>query len=252
MDEDKSFQPFPTPRRNQGSLPLCGEWQRVLLCIDMQFLGCEDGYGAFENHRRSGVSEEAIRYYLRRLHETVFPNVARLQACFREKGHEVIHTRIQSLTRDGRDRSLEHKRLGLHAPPGSRLAQFVPEVAPKEDEIVLDKTASGVFSSTNIAYLLRNLCVSELFVTGVYTNECVSSAVRSAADLGFDVTLIADATAAITPELHDATLLTTEGRYARVLDTAEVLAGLQEEEAGNRVSSLEDIGLDQKRSRNMK
>ena len=59
-----------------------------------------------------------------------------------------------------RDRSLEHKRLGLFAPPGSKLAEFIPAVAPQGDEIVIEKTASGVFISTNIEYILRNLCVS--------------------------------------------------------------------------------------------
>lgn len=96
-------------------------------------------------------------------------------------------------------------------------------MAPHGDEIVINKTASGVFVSTHLEYILRNLCVSEIFVVGVYTNECISSAVRSAGDLGFFVHLVADATAAITEDLHDATLVTVRDRYARVMDTAEVL-----------------------------
>jgi nicotinamidase-related amidase len=206
----------------------CDSWQKALLCIDLQHLGCAEGFGVFENHRRSGVAEDAIRYYLERVRQVVVPNVRRLQEYFREHGLEVIHFRIQSLTADGRDRSPEHKRLGLHAAPGSKLAEFLPEVAPANDEIVISKTASGVFTATNLEYVLRNLCVSELFVTGVYTNECISSAVRSASDLGFRVNLVADGTAALTPELHEATLLTTHGRYARVLTSEEVIDYLQD------------------------
>jgi nicotinamidase-related amidase len=71
--------------------------------------------------------------------------------------------------------------------------------------------------------------VAELYVVGVYTNECVSSSVRSAADLGFDVHLISDGTAAITEELHKATLLTSKDRYARVLTTEEAIAQLEGE-----------------------
>src|SRR5690554_5898859 len=112
MDERELFQPFPTPLRRKAGAPLCGDWQRALLCIDMQTMGCEEGRGVFENHRRSGVSEEAIQYYLRRVQRSVLPNVGRLQKHFRRAGHEVMHTRIRSLTHDGRDRSLEHKRLG--------------------------------------------------------------------------------------------------------------------------------------------
>ena len=73
--------------------------------------------------------------------------------------------------------------------------------------------------------------IAELFIVGVYTNECVSSSVRSAADLGFDVRLIADATAAITPELHEATLLTSKDRYAQVLNTQEALESLEKNQA---------------------
>lgn len=225
----QAFEPIPTLRGIRGSdsnrnLP----WQRCLLCIDLQHLGCSEGFGVFENHRKSGVSEDAIQYYLKTLRETVIPNVSKLQRFFRDRQFEIVHTRIQSLTEDGRDRSLEHKRLGLHAPPGSKLAEFLDDVKPQKNEVVLNKTASGAFVSTNIEYLLRNMQVAELYVVGVYTNECVSSSVRSAADLGFDVNLISDGTAAITEELHKATLLTSKDRYARVLTTEETIAQLKD------------------------
>lgn len=227
-DFGKRYQPAPKgPTERQDGR--CDSWQKALLCIDLQHLGCAEGFGVFENHRRSGVGEDAIQYYLERVRDVVVPNVRRLQDYFRNTDYEVIHFRIQSLTADGRDRSPEHKRLGLHAEPGSKLAEFLPEVAPVSDEIVLGKTASGVFTSTNLEYVLHNLCVSEIFVTGVYTNECISSAVRSASDLGFRVNLVSDATAALTRELHEATLLTTHGRYARVLNSEEVIAYLEEE-----------------------
>ncbi|GGD63265.1 cysteine hydrolase family protein [Lacimicrobium alkaliphilum] len=230
MEPDKRFQPGPlgSHQKKQGS-PLCESWQKALLCIDLQYLGCAEGYGVFESHRKSGVSEDAIQYYLRRVRDTVVPNVSKLQEYFRANDHEVIHIHIQSLTEDGRDRSLEHKRLGLHAPPGSKLAEFLPEVAPVDDEIVLSKTASGVFIATNIESVLRNLCISELYIAGVYTNECISSAVRSASDLGFQVSLISDCTAAITKELHKATLLTLNERYAQVMSADELIRQLEAE-----------------------
>lgn len=224
------FQPSPLGNSQQED-GLCTEWRKILLCIDLQYLNCVDKFGVFENHRQSGVDEEAITYYLNRVHDTVVPNVQKLQQYFRtQEGHEVIHVRIQSLTRDGRDRSREHKRLGLHAAPGSKVAEFLPEVAPADNEIIINKTASGVFVSTNIEYVLRNLCASELYVVGVYTNECVSSSVRSACDLGFKVYLLDDATAAITEDMHQATLLITHGRYAEVLSTGDVLAGTAEQD----------------------
>ncbi|MBT2987678.1 MAG: cysteine hydrolase [Candidatus Thiodiazotropha sp. (ex Ctena orbiculata)] len=195
----------------------------ALLCIDMQYLDAAPGFGVFASAEASGVPPEAQEYYFDRLKYTVLPNVRRLQDTFRSRGLEVIHTRIQSLTQDGRDRSPGHKRLNLHAAPGSREAEFLEEVAPQENEIVINKTASGVFNSTNIGYILRNLEITGLFVTGVYSNECVSTAIRDACDLGFYVTLISDGCATVTPELQRATMITMKDRYARVLNTDEAI-----------------------------
>src|SRR3546814_12653431 len=87
---------------------------------------------------------------------------------------EVIHTIIRSLTRDGRDRSLDHKLTPLHVAPDDPLGDPVPALAPDGDEIVLPKTSSGVFNSTNIDYILRNLGVSHLVVAGIMTDQCRS------------------------------------------------------------------------------
>lgn len=227
---DPRYQPSPRGDMEGDDHPgRCERWRKALLCIDLQYLGCAEGYGVFENHRKSGVTEAAIKYYLNRVNETVVPNVSRLQDSFRGKSHEVLHSRIQSLTQDGRDRSPEHKQLELHAPPGSKIAEFLPDVTPLEDEVVINKTASGVFISTNIEYVLRNLCISELFIAGVLTNECISSAARSASDLGFKVYVLSDACAGITEELHDAALLTMQDRYATVISTEEAIDMLAQE-----------------------
>jgi nicotinamidase-related amidase len=200
----------------------------ALLCIDMQYLDAAPGYGVFANAETSGIPVEAQEYYFDRLKYTVLPNVRRLQDAFRARELEVIHTRIQSLTEDGRDRSPGHKRLGLHAAPDSKEAQFLEEIAPLENEIVINKTASGVFTATNIEYILRNLGINGLFVVGVYSNECVSTAIRDACDLGFHVTLISDGCATVTPELQRATITTMKDRYARVMTTTDAIKEIQE------------------------
>ena len=199
----------------------------ALLCIDMQYLDAAPGFGVFADADASGVPHEAQEYYFNRLDEIVLPNVRRLQDAFRERELEVIHTRIQSLTIDGRDRSPGHKRLNLHAAPESKEAEFLEQIAPIENEIVINKTASGVFTSTNIQYILRNMEITGLFVVGVYSNECVSTAIRDACDLGFYVTLISDGCATVTPELQQATITTMKDRYARVLTTDEAIAEIR-------------------------
>ncbi len=199
------------------------EHHTALLCIDLQFLDAARGFGVFANAEKSGVPPAAAEYYFDRLDNVVLPNVRRLQDSFRANGLEVIHTRIQSLTKDGRDRGPGHKRLGLHAAPGSKESEFIPVIAPIGDEIIINKTASGVFNSTNLEYVLRNMGITGLFVVGVYSNECVSTAIRDACDLGFYVTLIEDGCATVTPELQNATLTTMKDRYARVLTTEQVI-----------------------------
>ena len=110
---------------NKGHFENLTHHNTALLCIDMQYLDAADGYGLFKHDGTSPVSQEGRDYYFSQLRETVLPNVHNLQNCFRAHGLEVIHIRIQSLTRDGRDRSKGHKRLNLLAPPGSGEACFL-------------------------------------------------------------------------------------------------------------------------------
>jgi len=194
----------------------------ALLVIDLQYLDAAKGYGVFKDITTSGIPWEQQEYYFKTLEDYVLPNVKRLLKVFRDRKMEVIHTRIQSLTSDGRDRSNGHKRLGLLATPGSKEAEFLSEVKPMEDEIIINKTASGVFSSTNLNYVLQNLSINELIVAGVYTNECVETTVRDACDLGYLVTMVEDACTTVTPELHQGTINSLKGRYASVMTTREV------------------------------
>ncbi|MBN2226165.1 MAG: cysteine hydrolase [candidate division Zixibacteria bacterium] len=199
----------------------------ALLCIDMQYLDAAPGHGVFADIAKSTISVESQEYYFKSLEKLVLPNVRRLQDCFRRHGLEVVHIRIQSLTRDGRDRSNGHKQLGLLAPPGSKEAEFLELVAPADDEIVINKTASGVFTATNLYYVLKNLNIDSVWVTGVYTEECVSTTVRDASDLGFFVTLIEDGCTSVTPELHSFTIATLKDRYTRVIDTDAALTEIE-------------------------
>jgi len=200
----------------------------ALLVIDLQYLDAAPGMGVFADAEKSGVPKEAQEYYFKRLDHVVLPNVRRLQDNFRDLKMEVIHTRIMSITKDGRERSAGHKRLNLHAPPGSKESEFLVEVAPKGDELVINKTASGVFNATNLEYLLRNMGINGLFVCGVYTNECVSTTVRDACDRGFYTTMINDACATVTPQLHNATIETIKDRYARVMTTENAVKEIKE------------------------
>src|SRR5262245_61594839 len=105
--------------------------------------------------------------------QSVLPNLVKLVKASRAAAIEVVYTVIENLTEDGRDRSLDYKLSGISIAKGSWEARVVDAVAPAEDELVLPKTSSSVFNSTNIDYLLRNLGIEELLVTGFLTDQCI-------------------------------------------------------------------------------
>ncbi len=199
--------------------------ETALLCIDLQRLDADTGKGLFEKARKSGVEAGLSEYRHQLL--VALPKVARLQDAFRRAGMEVLHIRIQAITQDGRDRSKIHKAMGIHAAPGSVEAEFVPEAAPKGDEIVLNKTSASPFTSTAIDYVLQNLNIRHLVVVGVMTSGCVESTVRDAADRGYVVSLVSDACAGRTAEMQEKTLSALGGLYAHLMTTKEVLGGLE-------------------------
>src|SRR3954466_8526652 len=109
--------------------------------------------------------------YWQVMHGRTLPAAKKLIDEGREAGCEIIYTVIESLTKDGRDRSLDHKLSDIHFARGSEEAKMIPDVAPAEDDIVLTKTSSGVFNSTNIDYVLRNLSIENVVVAGILTDQ---------------------------------------------------------------------------------
>ena len=202
-------------------VPLVPE-HAALLFVDVQNFAARRDGGEFR-----GVSAEefAAKYgaFFDHLESAVIPRMQRLQKGFRAAGIEVMYTTIESLTKDGRDRSLDYKITGFNVAKGSWDGKVIDELAPGDDEIVLPKSSSSVFVSTHIDYVLRNLEVRQLVVSGLLTDQCVESAVRDACDLGYLVTLVTDACATITPERHANSLAAIRG-YCRQVTTDALLA----------------------------
>jgi ureidoacrylate peracid hydrolase len=193
----------------------------ALLSIDMQ--NAEFSQEMLDRSRIAGTSDATKNAFFERMAAIVLPNQARLQKAARNAGIEVIFTVIESLTKDGRDRSLDHKISRLHIPKGSWDAQVIDAVKPEGDEIVIPKTASRIFNSTNIEYVLRNLGIQYLIIYGVVTDQCVETAIRDAADKGFLVTQIDDCCAAFTPENHEISVESMRGHYCRTRSTDEII-----------------------------
>lgn len=160
------------------------------------------------------------------MRERMLPALSRLVDGAREAGCEIIYTVIEALTADGRDRSLDHKLSDILVPRGSPSANILPEARQQEDDIVLPKTSSGVFNSTNLTYLLRNMGLDRVIVAGLLTDQCVDMAVRDGADLGFYMICAADACVTKTDERHVRALSAFSG-YCRTQDVDRILQDLR-------------------------
>ena len=198
----------------------------ALLFIDVQNFSARRDGGEFVAVTADEMAEK-YSYYFERLENLALPNMQALQRAFRRAGIEVMYTTIESLTKDGRDRSLDYKITGFNVPKGSWDGKVLDAIAPGDDEIVFPKTSSSVFVSTHIDYVLRNLSVKQLVLCGCLTDQCVESAVRDACDLNYLVTLVPDACATYTQDRHDNTLRAIKG-YCRQVTTADLIAEISE------------------------
>jgi ureidoacrylate peracid hydrolase len=158
--------------------------QSALLFIDVQNFAIHRQGGEF---RHLSDEQFATQYgwFFHEFYTRILPNMQAIQAACRHAGVEVMYTTIESLTLDGRDCSLDYKITGFHVPKGSWDGKVIAELAPLGDEIVLPKSSSSVFVSTHIDYILRNLGVKQLVISGLVTDQCVESAIRDACDIGY-------------------------------------------------------------------
>ncbi|MFI6757938.1 cysteine hydrolase family protein [Micromonospora sp. NPDC050417] len=91
----------------------------------------------------------------------------------------------------------------LHSDPGTGdvfdpvngHVRLIAPLAEQAGEPVLTKTSRNAFTTTNLHQLLTTAGIRELVVCGIQTEQCCETTTRVAADLGFEVTFVTDATA---------------------------------------------------------
>jgi len=164
--------------------------------------------------------------FYERMRQTVIPNIARLIEDCRGRDVEVIYARIACHKKDGRDRSLSQKKPGFNyllLPKDLPEGQIVKELAPQGDEIVVTKTTDSALTGTNLRLLLRNMDIKDVVCVGIFTDQCVSSTVRSLVDESFGVIVVDDCCAAATMELHRHELEIINMIYCHVVQLDEVV-----------------------------
>lgn len=153
-------------------------------------------------------------------------NAAKLLEHWRGNGRPIFHIR--------------HVSVEPNSPLSGDGTSFKPEVEPLKGEAILEKSVNSAFIGTNLETRLRDAKITDLVICGLTTPHCVSTTTRMAANLGFNVKLVADACASFTSNadmswktnaaaldaqtIHDTALAHLHGEFATVVQSAELLA----------------------------
>lgn len=152
-------------------------------------------------------------------------NAQRLLGAWRTSARPVVHIRHVSSKRG--------------SPLSGAGTEFKPQVAPVSGEVIFEKSVNSAFIGTNLHEHLQRIGATDLTILGLTTPHCVSTTTRMAANLGYNVRLVADACAAFTSnadvsfdngpmltadEIHRTALAHLHGEFAHVCNSAEVVA----------------------------
>jgi ureidoacrylate peracid hydrolase len=191
----------------------------ALLIIDMQndTVHADGAYASF------GAAAHATS-------QNVIANVGTVLGAARAAGVPVFHTRIvvHPVAGLGGDNAPIFRML---APDtfklGSWGAAIVDELTPVDGEVVLDRIRMNAFGGTSLDIMLRNLGVTRLVVVGAWTNMAVEHSVREAADHGYEVTIVSDATSSLSDEWQQAALGYALTNIATIASTTETVASFK-------------------------
>ena len=172
-------------------------------------------------------SEENAEWepFFNRMSGLVIPNIKNLISFLREKKVENIFARIACHKESGIDRSLSQKKPGFNyllLPKDTPSGQIVDELKPQSEDIVMMKTTDSALTGTNLRLILSNMGIKNVICTGIFTDQCVSSTVRSLVDESFNVIVVEDCCAAATDELHRHELEIINMIYCHVVNLSEV------------------------------
>lgn len=154
----------------------------------------------------------------------MMPRLHRLLGAAREEGIPILF--IQTFHEEATDSEAwvarSSGRSARVCRKGSWGAEFF-EIAPRPEEIVVNKHRYSAFVNTRLDSILRTLKIETLLIAGVSTNVCVESTARDGFMLDYHIVLLEDACASYSREAHEMTLVNIQDYFGTVAGSGEVM-----------------------------
>lgn len=176
----------------------------ALIVIDVQKAFDEPAWGPRNNHNAEA-------------------NIATLIRLWRNKQRNIIHVH----------HSADAEIITSRFHPNNIGHEVKDEGRPLPGEAVFKKVVNSAFIGTQLEEYLRDNKIKKLLVVGLTTDHCASTSVRMAANFGFQVSLVADATATFdrkfneinysAEQVHNVHLASLNDEFCRVVTTDEII-----------------------------
>ncbi|MBI3456904.1 MAG: isochorismatase family protein [Candidatus Rokubacteria bacterium] len=153
----------------------------------------------------------------------------RLLDVARKKGIAVVYVNTM-YRRDGRDCGLAGLKNAIafeYQIEGTRWVEIDDRIKPEPGDIRVVKKTADSFFMTPLDYILRNMGVDTIVVTGCSTSGCIRATVASGADLGYRVIIPEEGVSERSLEAHRYNLFDLNARYADVVPLADVIAAIE-------------------------